>query len=61
MIGSIIAKAIGMIAIILLMVCIGALYKALERAQQVDKSSIAWGILIEIILMVATAIKIITG
>ena len=61
MVFSIIAKSIGLIAIVLLIICIGALYKAFERAQQNDKASIAWGILFEIILLVAIAIRIIMG
>jgi len=61
MIFSIISKVTGLVAILWLIVCISALYRAFERAQPRDKSSIAWGLIFETIFMAVIAVRIITG
>lgn len=63
MLIPLLAKAVGIIVIIFLVLCIVGLYKVFELLEGLEdaRGYIALGILAEVLLIVITAIKIITG
>lgn len=61
MVGSIIAKAIGVVALLCLMVSINSLCKVFDRAAERDKTPIAWAVIFEAVLIVDIALKVIVG
>lgn len=56
-------KAVGIILIVFLVLCIGNLYKVFEKlpVKGNDRGWVAFGLLAEIIIIIELAIKIITG
>ena len=55
----IIIKAVEMLLIVFLMLCIGRLYKVLEKVPDYDKGWVALGILSEVSIIIQLAIGII--